>query len=619
MSALSSLARARTHRSKRISSWDQSGKDRDCLHLPPGETATIARIAGAGVIRHIWITVACEDPLYPRKVILRFYWDGEERPSVECPLGDFFGVGHGVLSHFVSLPLNIIAKGGGPQLDAALNCFFPMPFAQGARLTVTNEADAPLSSFYDYVDYEEHDAPEDDLLRFHAQWRRENPTRGTFDLTRPGLRLEEVHRATNLDGKENYVILDAAGRGHYVGCNLSIDHINPVPDEHWFGDGDDMIFIDGDTWPPSLHGTGTEDYFCAAWYFPSGKYDAPYHGISYAGPTEGELRWSGKWTLYRFHIEDPIAFERRIRVTIEHGHANCLSDDYASVAYWYQTEPHQPFEPMPPVGERLPIDERESLRGFMRTISSPPESTPMRRNQHQSVGELLLDRQPKGDYWPWLSKFNGEWADKKSANKFMLGSTLNYQMRAEQAWGNAERFAEGQLGDPDDLWEAIIKISDWDSDDARQRYRLHRFPRRGHKRVRRIGKEIVERYDGDARNIWDDQAPCEVLNRLNGMQVGPETSWMIVGALLDTKQISGAGELKADIHVRRVLGRVFTGEDISADQAHRIANEMHPDNSWMLDAPLFRLGQTHCRPRKPKCADCYLRGDCNYAANARSG
>ena len=212
-------------------------------------------------------------------------------------------------------------------------------------------------------------------------------------------------------------------------------------------------------------------------------------------------------------------------MTIEHGHANCLSDDYASVAYWYQTEPHQPFEPMPPVGERLPIDERESLHGFMRTISSPPESTSMRRNKHQRVSKLLLDRRSQGDIdWPGMSDLDGEWADRKSANKFMLGSVLSQMMDADRVWENARRFAEDELGDPDDLWDKIIAIPDWDSDEVRRRYHLH-WLSKAHERVRRIGKEIVERYDGDARNIWDDQVPFEVLNRLNGMQVGPETSW----------------------------------------------------------------------------------------------
>ena len=184
----------------------------------------------------------------------------------------------------------------------------------------------------------------------------------------------------NLNGQGNYVILDAIGAGHYIGCNLSIDHINPVPNVTWFGEGDDMIFIDGESWP-SMHGTGTEDYFCTAWDFPSGKFSGPYHGISLAEPYRtpdvwetpgtwgaGSFGYSGKWTAYRFHIEDPIIFNRSILVTIEHGHANSLSNDYASTAYWYQTEPHKQFRPLPVAAARMPLTTKESLKSYCRSI-----------------------------------------------------------------------------------------------------------------------------------------------------------------------------------------------------------------------------------------------------------
>jgi hypothetical protein len=151
-----------------------------------------------------------------------------------------------------------------------------------------------------------------------------------------------------------------------VGCNLSIDHINPVPNFSWFGEGDDMIFIDGDT-KPTLYGTGTEDYFCMAFGYPSGQVSMPYHGISLAGPTEGIDSYSGKWTMYRFHVEDPMQFQKSIRVTIEHGHANVHADDYSSVAYWYQSEPHEPFPAILPVEKRLPISDVDSLRQYWRT------------------------------------------------------------------------------------------------------------------------------------------------------------------------------------------------------------------------------------------------------------
>ena len=239
-------------------------------------------------------------------------------------------------------------------------------------------------------------------------------------------------------------------------------------------------------------------------------------------------------------------------------------------------------------------------------------------NKHQRVRKLLLDHRPKkgGLDWPWLSNLKGKWADKKSANKFMLGSILNYQMHAAKVWDNAQQFAEETLENPDDLWTAIIKIRKWNTPTVFRRYHLHRF-RAGHQRVRRIGEEIVARYNGDARKIWESQTPDEVLNRLNGMRVGQKISRMIIGALSDTKQISGVGELAPDIHVRRVLGRVFTGDVVSADDAHRIAKQIESRKSWKLDAPMYRLGQSKCKKTNPDCEDCYLRNKCNYyTANA---
>ncbi len=366
-SGLGQLYRARDAKRRRSSSWNRTGQNADRVAVVPGETATIANIAGAGCIRHIWITIADNEPDYLRRVVLRAYWDGESSPSVESPVGDFFGVGHARVSNYWSLPLNMVT-GGRPESEsrAAMNCFFPMPFAHGARLTIENQGRQEIRSLYYYVDYEEYRSLPEDALRFHAQWRRQNPTRPSLTLDREQ-NFQKTNEVVNLDGKLNYVILEATGRGHYVGCNLSIDHINPIPNFGWFGEGDDMIFIDGET-TPSLVGTGTEDYFCAAWGYPGGHNSTPYHGISLAGPTEGPAPYSGKWTMYRYHIEDPVMFETSIKVTIEHGHGNVHANDYSSVAYWYQTEPHAAFPALLPVEQRLPIPDRESLRRFWRTF-----------------------------------------------------------------------------------------------------------------------------------------------------------------------------------------------------------------------------------------------------------
>lgn len=346
-SSLRELATLRNAKRKRVSSYDRTGGNDDRIYIKPGETATIAQIDGAGCITHIWMTMACDEKDFLRKVVLRMYWDKETEPSVEAPIGDFFGMGHAQHKNFTSLPLQM-----SPQDGKSFNCWFPMPFADGARLEVTNECSERELILYFYIDYEAYDRLPDDQARFHAQWRRENPCDGISD---EGMRNDEFQlKGENKTGEGNYVILEAEGRGHYVGCNLNIHNLRFTNKWNWYGEGDDMIFIDGEPFPPSLHGTGTEDYFNTAWC-PDQEVCTPYHGIILGGGPN----WSGKITLYRYHIEDPIMFEKSIKVTIEHGHNNHRSDDWSSTAYWYQVEPHKPFPKLPPVEERLPRQEQE--------------------------------------------------------------------------------------------------------------------------------------------------------------------------------------------------------------------------------------------------------------------
>ncbi|MEM5814400.1 MAG: glycoside hydrolase family 172 protein [Candidatus Aenigmatarchaeota archaeon] len=198
-----------------------------------------------------------------------------------------------------------------------------MPFRWSARITVTNEGSRPVGSFYYYIDYREVDDLKPEVPYFHAQYRQEFPCE-------PG---------------KNYLILDAVGRGHYVGCNLSVLQRSMG----WWGEGDDMIYVDGEE-SPSLHGTGSEDYFSDAWGMREGN--NLYYGCSIQ---EEDFQVGAKATVYRFHLADPIPFSQSIRVTIEHGHANDRSDFYSSVAYWYQAEPHKPFPPFSPVDRRLPF------------------------------------------------------------------------------------------------------------------------------------------------------------------------------------------------------------------------------------------------------------------------
>jgi hypothetical protein len=364
---LGQLHLARGGRNYRSSSYDRTGKNNDYFGVPPGTTATIADIQGAGYIRHIWITIATDEPDYLRRCVLRAYWDGESAPSIESPVGDFFGVGHARVSNYSSVALNMVT-GGQPLKEnrAAMNCYFPMPYARGARITIENQGAKAIRALYYNIDYEQHDSVPGDALRFHAQWRRVNPTVGTMDLTNRANGFLATNGMVNLDGKNNYVILEATGRGHYVGCTLSIDHINPIPGFGWFGEGDDMMFIDGEA-TPSITGTGTEDYFCAAWGYPGGFNPMPYHGISLAGSNDGLIMFAGKWSMYRFHVQDPVMFAKSIKVTIEHGHGNVQANDYSSVGYWYQTEPHQAFPQLAKVEDRLPIPDAESNRRFWKT------------------------------------------------------------------------------------------------------------------------------------------------------------------------------------------------------------------------------------------------------------
>lgn len=343
-SSLRELATLRNAKRRRISSFDRTGGNNDRIYIQPGETAQVANIDGAGCITHIWMTMECQEKAFLRKVVIRMFWDDETDPSVEVPIGDFFGMGHAQCKNFTSLPLAM-----SPQDGRSFNCWFPMPFASNARIEVTNECSDHQLILYYYIDYEAYDRLPDDQARFHALWRRENPCDGISDEGMSN--ADYLFGGQNKTGEGNYVILEAEGRGHYVGCHLNIHNLRKTDEWNWYGEGDDMIFIDGEPFP-SLHGTGTEDYFNTAWC-PTQEVCTPYHGIILGGGPN----WSGKITMYRYHIEDPIMFERSIKVTVEHGHNNHRSDDYSSTAYWYQVEPHKPQPKLPPVEERLPRDD----------------------------------------------------------------------------------------------------------------------------------------------------------------------------------------------------------------------------------------------------------------------
>lgn len=338
-SPLDTVYALRCARSKRISSYDRTGGNADCITIKAGETRVIAQMEGAGIIRHIWITIACGDEMIRRNAILRMYWDGEENPSVQSPIGDFFGQGWGEKYNFISLPLAAAPAGGN-----ALNSYFPMPFGRGAVLTVENQSSHDIGSFFYYIDYEAHDTIADDAGRFHAWWNRE--------LTQPEGGLENEWNTlggnlVNPSDVSNYLFVHAEGRGHFVGVNYYVDNPGPM----WYGEGDDMFLVDGEPWPGSCHGTGTEDFFNSSWC-PNELYQHPYFGYA---KVPHSLGWMGRTHCYRFMFEDAVIFEKSLRASIEHGHANVLTLDMASVAYWYQTEPHRPLPDM------LPKESRQNM------------------------------------------------------------------------------------------------------------------------------------------------------------------------------------------------------------------------------------------------------------------
>ncbi len=325
---LAGIDRPQPGRAMRASSADPDWRNGnwDARGIPPGETLTIAELEGPGRIRHIWFTIAAGDPFYPRTTVLRIYWDGREEPAVESPLGDFFAVGHGLRRMVDSIPVAVSSDG------RAYNCYWPMPFAESARITVSNDSDRPVQALFWYVDWVKLDGLPPETPYFHAQYRQEFPCASG----------------------EDYLILDAEGRGHYVGTVLSVR----MNEKSWFGEGDDRFYIDGET-EPSLRGTGTEDYFCDAWGFR--EFMRPWYGVTlWEGFEVGD-----RGTVYRWHVPDPVPFEKSLRVTIEHKGAGKAedgkwsgfverADDFSSVAFWYQTGTAKRFAEIPPAAERLP-------------------------------------------------------------------------------------------------------------------------------------------------------------------------------------------------------------------------------------------------------------------------
>jgi len=289
------------------------------VRIPAKTTFTMAEIEGPGAIQQIWMTPAGNW----RWSILRVYWDDEPYPSIECPVGDFFACGWGKYAQVSSLAVCV-------NPGSAFNCYWTMPFRKKARFTMENIAEETMTLYYQ-INYTLTEVPED-AAYLHAQFRREDP-------------LETTGLYTILDGVE--------GEGHYVGTYMAWE----VHSTGWWGEGEIKFFMDGDDAFPTICGTGTEDYFCGSYNFDVGgqyrEFTTPYSGMPQVIRPDGSYQSQQRFGLYRWHITDPIRFEKDLRVTIQAlgwqsgGRYLPLKDDVASVAFWYQKEPHQKFPPLP--------------------------------------------------------------------------------------------------------------------------------------------------------------------------------------------------------------------------------------------------------------------------------
>ena len=306
----------------------QGWKVNPYIRIKPGETFTLADIEGPGAIQHIWMTHAGKW----RYSILRIYWDGETDPSVEVPVGDFFGMGWGTYSKLTSLAVCV-------NPGSAFNCYWSMPFRKKCRITMENIGDDDLMTLFYQIDYTLTDVPAD-AGYFHAQFRRQNP-----DLT------------------SDYTIVDGIkGKGQYVGVYLAVG----VHNNGWWGEGEIKFFIDGDTKFPTICGTGTEDYFCGSYDFDTRKkneagveednyteFCTPYSGLHQVIRGDGHYSVMQRFGLYRWHIMDPIRFDNDLKVTIQDlgwhqgGRYLAQKSDMASVCFWYQAEPHAKFPVLP--------------------------------------------------------------------------------------------------------------------------------------------------------------------------------------------------------------------------------------------------------------------------------
>jgi len=433
---LEDLARPKEGRSRRASSTFREGADgnydpkaepkgdydeasnRDNRTVPPGATTVLLDEKGPGVITHIWLTFLGPEPqdwarqgsANHQEMLLRMYWDGNPRPAVEAPVGDFFANAFGKRSEVISLPVIV-------EDADAYNCYWQMPFRKSARIEIVNQGDKPLSLLYFNIDWVEKKSLPRDTPYFYAQYRQEYPVQ---------------------KGKD-YVVLETQGRGHYVGTVLSVRTRSPA----WFGEGDEKIYIDGEA-KASIWGTGTEDYFLCAWGLK--KAGTPYFGVPYFD------QWGivgGHTSAYRWHLHDPLVFQKGIKVTFEHfgwvspdenplnrsTSWNEREDDYSSVAFWYQTG-------APTFAARAPHARQRRLPSLERLIAFARDFDDARHHGAGPAAKQQLDLYPGPQLLYRPPQADGAWVEipfevkRKEPLRLLLNMTRSYDFGQYQAYLN---------------------------------------------------------------------------------------------------------------------------------------------------------------------------------------
>ena len=365
------ISRISSGRTGRDSSWDTSGRNSDAWTIPAGESRVLADISGPGIITHIWMT----QRNHYRDCLLKITWDNAAHPSVLVPLGDFFGLGHGIVNSYQSELFTASTRWNNQfEMGCALNCYAPMPFRERAVVELINESGADHRQYF-YVDYEQYDSPADgpaeDAGYFHAEFRRTNPFGGWGHEVRVNTPEANVVNKERQAWEDNYVILETRGRGHYIGCNLSVTNFQGT----WWGEGDEMIWVDGYKWPPDIHGTGSEDYLNQAWGMQR-------NAFLRNGSSIFEEDTNGYQTSYVLHLENPVRFQQEVKVTIEHGHGNHLANEMSSVAYWYASAPGKSADP-PGVAQRQPVL-RDNRGGWLYDEANQIPGRPVPVNQEMA-------------------------------------------------------------------------------------------------------------------------------------------------------------------------------------------------------------------------------------------